>query len=128
VSSLREQREQMAAQAQDREARIELVTYHVTELATLALKPGDFVELTTERQRLSQRGRLAAGVRDIVGLLSDAEGTNAEQAVARASSIARHLQDLDAKIEPIARLIDESLIALREGVEAIERYEAELDA
>ena len=42
--------------------------------------------------------------------------------------IARTLADLDAQFAPMARLIDESLIALREGVEAVERYESGLDA
>jgi DNA repair protein RecN (Recombination protein N) len=128
LSALREERERMAAAANDREARLELLKYHLGELDALALQPHEFEELAAERQRLSQRGRLASGAREIVGLLREAEDANAEHAVARALSIARQLQELDGKLAPIAQLIDESLIALREGVEAVERYETELDA
>jgi DNA repair protein RecN (Recombination protein N) len=43
-------------------------------------------------------------------------------------SVAARLTDLDARFAPIASLVEESLIALREGVDAVERYQADLDA
>ncbi|HVF18110.1 MAG TPA: DNA repair protein RecN [Steroidobacteraceae bacterium] len=128
MSSLRDERDRMAAASQDREARLELLNYHLGELKTLDLKPNEVDELTAERQRLSQRGRLAGGAREIIGLLREVEDVNAEHAVARALSIARSLQDLDPSVAPIAQLINESLIALQEGIDAAERYESELDA
>jgi DNA repair protein RecN (Recombination protein N) len=128
LSELREERDRMRAASQDREARLELLTYHLGELRALDLKENEVDELIAERQRLSQRGRLAGGAREIVQLLREAEDSNAEHAVARALSVARSLQDLDPKVAPIAQLVNESLIALREGVAAVERYESELDA
>jgi DNA repair protein RecN (Recombination protein N) len=128
MSSLREERDRIAAAAHDREARLELLTYHLSELKALDLKPTEVDELAAERQRLSQRGRLAGGAREIIGLLREAEDLNAEHAVARALSVARNLQEFDNKLAPISQLINESLIALREGVEAVQRYESELDA
>lgn len=128
LSALREERDRAAASAQDRDARLELLKYHLTELKALDLKPGEIDELAAERLRLSQRGRLAEGARSIVQLLREAEDSSAEQAVSRALSIARTLNDLDAHFAPITQLIDESLIALREGVESVERYESDLDA
>jgi DNA repair protein RecN (Recombination protein N) len=128
MSGLREERDRMASASQDREARLELLNYHLGELKTLDLKPNEVEELSAERQRLSQRGRLAGGAREIIGLLREGEDVNAEHAVARALSIARTLQELDAKVAPIAQLINESLIALQEGADAAERYESELDA
>jgi DNA repair protein RecN (Recombination protein N) len=128
TSTLRDERDRMRTASQDREARLELLNYHLSELKALDLKSNEVDELSAERQRLSQRGRLASGAREIVELLREAEDVNAEHAVARALSVARSLQDLDAKVAPIAQLVSESLIALREGVEATERYESELDA
>lgn len=128
MTSAREERDRVAAAAADREARLELLQYHLGELKSLGLQANEVVDLTAERQRLSQRGRLAGGAREIVQLLREAEDINAEHAVARALSVARTLQDLDPHVAPIVRLIDESLIAMREGVEAVERYESELDA
>jgi DNA repair protein RecN (Recombination protein N) len=127
-SALREQRDRAAASAQDREARLELLRYHLGELKALDLKPGEIEELSAERQRLSQHGRLASGAREILQLLREADDMNAEHAVSRALTVSRSLTELDARFAPIAKAIDESLIALREGIESAERYEAALEA
>jgi DNA repair protein RecN (Recombination protein N) len=127
-SQIKEERDRAAASAQDREARLELLRYHVGELKALDLKDGEADELSSERQRLSQRGRLASGAREIIQLLREAEEVSAEQAISRALSTARTVSELDPQFVPMTKLIEESLIALREGVEAVERYEADLDA
>ncbi|HEY7643303.1 MAG TPA: DNA repair protein RecN [Steroidobacteraceae bacterium] len=127
-SELREQRDRAAASAQDREARLELLRYHLGELQALDLKAGEIEELMAERQRLSQHGRLASGAREILQLLREAEDMNAEHAVSRALTVARSLAELDGRFVSIAKAVDESLIALREGIESAERYEAGLEA
>lgn len=127
-SELRERRDRAAASAQDREARLELLRYHLNELKALDLRDQEIEELTAERQRLSQHGRLASGAREILQLLREAEDTNAEHAVSRALTISRSLAELDSRFASIAKAIDESLIALREGIESAERYEADLEA
>ena len=127
-SQVKDERDRAAASAQDREARLELLRYHVGELQALDLKAGEVEELAAERQRLSQRGRLASGAREIIQLLREAEDVSAEQAISRALTIARTVGELDAQFVPMAKLIEESLIALREGVESVERYESELEA
>src|SRR5690606_4655006 len=127
-TEVKEERDRAAASAQDREARLELLRYHLSELQTLDLKEGEGEELAIERQRLSQRGRLAEGAREIIQLLREADEVSAEQVISRALTTARHVRDLDPKFAPMAQLIDESLIALREGVESVERYESDLDA
>jgi DNA repair protein RecN (Recombination protein N) len=128
LSILREERDRVNASAQDRDARLELLRYHLSEFQALDLKPGEIEELTCERTRLSQGGRLATGAQEITQLLREAEDVNAEHAVSRALSIARNLREVDARLDPIANTIDESLIALREAVAAIDRYLSELDA
>jgi DNA repair protein RecN (Recombination protein N) len=127
-SQIKEERDRAAASAQDREARLELLRYHVGELKALDLKDGEAAELSVERQRLSQRGRLASGAREIIQLLREAEEVSAEQAISRALSTARTVSELDPQFVPMSKLIEESLITLREGVESVERYESDLDA
>lgn len=127
-SQAKDERDKAAASAQDREARMELLRYHLGELQALDLKAGEGEELAAERQRLSQRGRLASGAREIIQLLREAEDVSAEQAISRALTVARAVGELDPQFVPMAKLIEESLIALREGAEAVERYESDLDA
>lgn len=128
LASLRDERDQALASARDRNSRLEMLRYHLGELEGLDLKAGEIADLTAERTRLSQRGRLADGARNIVQLLRESEDSSAEQSVSRALSIARTLAELDAQFSPIRQTIEESLIALREGVESVERYESSLDA
>jgi DNA repair protein RecN (Recombination protein N) len=128
LSSLKDEFDRANASAQDREARLELLRYHLNELNALDLQSGEIDDLIAERQRLAQRGRLSSGAREIVQLLREAEDSSAEHAIARALTVARSLIEFDSRYEEIARLVDESLIALREGVEAVERYESDLDA
>ena len=128
LSKARAEYEHARASSSDREARLDLLRYHLSELSALDLHPGEIENLSIEQQRLAQRGRLGTGAREIVQLLREAEDMNAEHVIARALGIARNLQELDARYGEIARLIDESLIALREGVDAVERYESDLEA
>src|SRR5690606_12733906 len=122
------ERDRAAASAQDREARLELLKYHLEELSALDPQADEVEALGAERQRLSQRGRLAQGAGEIGQLLREAEDTNAEQALSRAASLARTLADLDPRLAPTAQLLDEALIALRESADNVERYLADLDA
>lgn len=128
LAAIRDERDRASASAADREARLELLKYHLGELKALDVKAGEFEALMSERVRLSQRGKLAENSRHIVQLLREAEDASAEQAVSRALGMARSMNELDARFAPISRLLDESLIALREAVEEVERYESALDA
>ncbi|MET0497922.1 MAG: DNA repair protein RecN [Steroidobacteraceae bacterium] len=128
LAALREEHERATSSAQEREARLELLRYHLGELEALDLKAGEIEELTAERLKLSQRGKLASGARGIAELLRDGEEFTAEQALSKALTVARTLQELDADFAPMVRAIDESLIAMREAVEAVSRYESNLDA
>ncbi|HEX7114930.1 MAG TPA: DNA repair protein RecN [Steroidobacter sp.] len=127
-SQLRDQRDQAIAAAQDRQSRLEMLRYYLAEAQALDLKPGEIEELTAERQRLAQHGRLASGARTILELLREAEDVNAEQALSKALTLARTLAELDARFANIAENVETSLIALREGIEAVEHYQADLEA
>ena len=115
------ERDRAAASAQDREARLELLRYHLRRAARRwTSRPARSTSSTAERQRLSQRGRLAAGAREILQLLREAEDVNAEHAVSRALTVCALAVGARSRASPRSpRLIDECLIALREGVEAV---------
>lgn len=127
-STLRDEHERAATTAHEREARQELLRYHLNELKALDLRAGEVGELSAERLKLSQRGKLAAGARGIAELLRDGEEFTAEQALSKSLGVARNLHELDAGFAPIAQSIDQSLIALREAIDEVSRYEATLDA
>lgn len=128
VKALRQQREATERSAQDRNERLNLLRYHVTELEALAPTAGEVAELTLERQRHTHSGKLAQGARELAVLLREADPGNAEQALSRALQLARQLGQLDPRLAETLKLLDEALIAAREAANAIEHYESALDA
>jgi DNA repair protein RecN (Recombination protein N) len=128
LKSLRDQQAEALNASQDRAARLELLRYHVAELSALDLKPGEIPELQAERQRVAQSGRLAQGAQEALQALRDAEDGSAEQTLSRTLASLRQLTTFDPRLNAIAQTLDESLIALRETVDSISRYESELEA
>ena len=128
LKSLRDQRAAAQAASQDRAARLELLRYHTAELSALDLKAGEVAELIAERQRVAQSGRLVQGAQEALQILRDAEDGSAEHAVARVLANLKQLAGFDTRLNNITQALDESLIALRESIDAIARYEGELEA
>jgi len=128
LKALRDRRANARSASQDRAARIELLRYHVAELAALDLKTSEVPELIAERQRVAQSGRLAQAAQEALQVLRDADDVGAEQAVARTLANLRQLTAVDARLLKIVETLDESLIALRDSIDALSRYESELEA
>src|SRR5688572_3142379 len=82
----RTERDTLAAAAEDRGARLELLRYQVGELEALALGPGEAESLAGERTRLANRGRLAEAVQGALAFCFEGEGADAHALAARAAS------------------------------------------
>jgi len=126
-STLREQREELAASGRDRDARLELLRYQVRELEALGLKPGEVAELMAEQRRLANAGKLAAGARGALDLIYDSESFSAHQAVARAVGQIRPLAAVDGTLESPRELLEQATIALREAADSLRHYLDSMD-
>jgi DNA repair protein RecN (Recombination protein N) len=125
---LHAEREALAAAARDRGARIELLRYQVGELEALGLGPGEAEALVEERNRLANRGRLAAAAQSALALLYEGDGADAHALAARAAQQLRAGSALDGRLETTLALVEESRIALRESGAALAAYLDGLDA
>jgi DNA repair protein RecN (Recombination protein N) len=128
LKTLRTQLAETERSSQDRNERLSLLRYHLTELEALAPQLNEAAELNAERLRHSQSGKLAAGVREMAELLRDSDSSTAEQTLSRALSVARQMGHIDARLTATIQLLDEALIACREAANAVQHYESELDA
>ncbi len=128
LKRLRTQRADTERSAQDRNERLNLLRYHFSELDALAPQVNEVAELTAERQRHAHSGKLALGVRELIELLREADGSNAEQLLSRALTMARPLISIDTTLTAPLQLLDEALIACREAASSLQHYESELDA
>ncbi len=128
LKALRQQKADTERSAQDRNERLSLLRYQLTELDTLAPQADEFPQLTAERQRHTHSGKLAQGVRQLAEMLREADNQNTEQLLSRAVTVARQLESIDSRIHGTLQLLDEALIACREAADGVQRYESELDA
>ena len=117
----------LAAAAEERGARLELLRYQVGELEALALEPGEVESLAEEQARLANRGRLAEGARIALSLAYDAEGGDAHASASRAAGQLRPLADLDPQLAAPLRLLEEAAIALKEAGGELAAYLDGLD-
>ncbi|HEY8266760.1 MAG TPA: DNA repair protein RecN [Steroidobacteraceae bacterium] len=122
------ERDELAAVARDRGARIELLRYQVGELEALGLAAGEAQALVEERNRLANRGRLAESAQGALALCYEGDGTDAHALAARATGMLRGVATLDPRIEPALALVEESLIALGEAGSQLAAYLEGLDA
>jgi DNA repair protein RecN (Recombination protein N) len=118
---------ELEGKARDRDSRIEMLRYQVGELKALDLKGGEVAQLTEERTRHSNRGRLAEAAQAAVGLLYDSDQGNAHATASRALAGIKTLSSVDPRLAKVIPLVDEATIQIREAARELSRYLETLD-
>jgi len=118
---------ELEGKARDRESRIELLRHQVTELKALDLKDGEVAQLSEERTRHSNRGRLAEAAQAAVGLLYDSDQGNAHATASRALAGIKTLSSVDPRLAKVIPMVDEATIQIREAARELSRYLETLD-
>jgi DNA repair protein RecN (Recombination protein N) len=111
----------------DRDARIEMLRFQVSELKALDLKEGEIGRLSEERTRHSNRGRLAEAAQTAVGLLYDSDEGNAHATASRALAGIKTLSGVDPRLAKVVPMVDEATIQIREAARELSRYLETLD-
>ena len=115
-----------AGAAADRAARLDLLSYQVSELAGLALADDELPQLDAEHRRLAGAERLLADTGRVFGLLHEDDDA-IELQLARALNALDGLAPLDPAVAPARELLDGALIQLREAATALRAYRAQVD-
>jgi DNA repair protein RecN (Recombination protein N) len=118
---------ELEGKARDRDSRIELLRFQVGELKALDLKEGEVAQLTEERTRHSNRGRLAEAAQAAVGLLYDSDEGNAHATASRALAGIKTLSGVDPRLAKVIPMVDEATIQIREAARELSRYLETLD-
>jgi DNA repair protein RecN (Recombination protein N) len=119
--------EQTESQLRDRDARLELLRFQLSELTALDLAAGEVEELLGEAARLANGGRLLEGSQLAAQLLYEGDEDTAQARLARAQAALRPLAELDPELAPILPLLDEAAIRVTEAARALARYAGSLD-
>jgi len=118
---------ELEGKAKDRDSRIEMLRFQVSELKALDLKDGEVAQLAEERTRHSNRGRLAEAAQAAVGLLYDSDNGNAHATASRALAGIKTLSGVDPRLAKVVPMVDEATIQIREAARELSRYLETLD-
>jgi DNA repair protein RecN (Recombination protein N) len=111
----------------DRVARLELLRFQINELDALDLGPDEINELSQERLKLQNSGRLAEGVHRALQQIYDSDPTNAQSLLADATRTIDSLSGVDESLQPALNLLQDANIQISETVDLLRRYADDLD-
>jgi DNA repair protein RecN (Recombination protein N) len=112
----------LEGRARDREARLEFLRHQERELHALQLVAREFDELTEERARLANHGRLADGAQAALLQLFEEDAGSAHASVSRALQALKSLAAVDAKLASVATLVGEAGMQIREAARELQHY------
>ncbi|MEO7773920.1 MAG: DNA repair protein RecN [Steroidobacteraceae bacterium] len=118
---------EIESQVRDRDARLELLRYQCQELGALSLQPGEIAELSVERARLGNRGRLASGAQAAVQSLYEADEGSAHASLSHAIAALRPLAEVDPQLAALLPPLEEAAIRIAEAARELGRYADALD-
>jgi DNA repair protein RecN (Recombination protein N) len=113
--------------ADDREARLDLLRYQLTELKAEVTTTAAIEELFVEQKRISARGRLSAAAQTALTAVYEADADSARDLLARASAALRAVGDADPQLAQPMQLLAEATILTDEAGGALRRYLETLD-
>ncbi|HNR23395.1 MAG TPA: DNA repair protein RecN, partial [Steroidobacteraceae bacterium] len=117
----------LESRVRDRDARTELVQFQARELEALDMKEGELAQLTEERSRLANRGRLIEAAQGAITLLYEGEEANAHASTSRALAALKAAGAHDPRLAGIAPMVEDALINLREAARELSQYAEGLD-
>ena len=118
---------ELEAAASDRHSRLDLLRHQLQELEALQLKPGEVEQLVEERGRIVHHGRLVEAAGQALAALYENEGASAHSLIARSISALRIAGGLDARLEPLATLLDEAALRVKDASQSLTQYLDTLD-
>jgi len=129
-SALRARLDELQDAQHGRQARLDLLSFQLTELQTLALQPGEFATLEEERNRLSHADQLRHYAQTGYARLYEADDAACSRLNAVLQDVTR-AQEIDPAFGEAATLLDSALIQAEEAAHALralaDRFDADPD-
>ena len=119
--ALSRQRQEFETNAKNVLLERERLEWQVNELEKLAVKSGEWDEITNEHSRLSHAASLIEGAQEALTLISESESPMLSQLSGLNIKIGK-LVDLDANLKPVLEVLEPARIQLQEAVYALNDY------
>lgn len=111
----------------ERDARLEILRYHLQELDALNLLAGEILQLETEQRRLAHASQLLESCQLLLNQLSEADTHAVADQLTSALRELAGLERLDARLRPLGELLNAALIQVQEASAELRDYVQSLD-
>jgi DNA repair protein RecN (Recombination protein N) len=124
--ALEEDYAHLATAQNERESRLELLRFQLSELQALDLKPGEIAQVEEEHRRLANASRLLESSQAAEQLLYE-DDQAAVNLMSRALTELREMERFDGGVAECAQLLESALIQTREAASELRHYRDRLD-
>jgi DNA repair protein RecN (Recombination protein N) len=119
--------ESLKSAAENRDSRLDLLRYQLSELKAEVTTVAAIEELFVDQKRVAGRSRLAGAARTALTAAYESDGDSAHDLLGRAHTALRNVGDADPQLAPMVKLLAEAIINTREAAEALRHYLDVLD-
>lgn len=126
IDEVAEELQRLDLDDRDREARLDLLRYHLGELQAIRPAAGEGEALEEERRRLASSVELEEGTRSAVSLLYEAEGC-ALDTLARASRMVGEAAELDSRLAGASERLVEAQTLVEDVARELRAYAESVD-
>ena len=119
--ALARQREEFEINAKNVLLERERLEWQVSELEKLAVKPGEWGDISNEHSRLSHAASLIEGAQEALSAISESESPILSQLSSLTQKLGK-LTDVDAALKPVMEALEPAQIQLQEAVYALNDY------
>lgn len=124
---LRHEFEGLQRERQDRDARLDLLRYQVSELEALGLGPDETESLDLEHRRLSHGAELAAGTQEVLNVIYDMDEGSVQEHLGHAIHRLESLERLDPALGESRRMLAEAEIQVQEAADSLRHYLSDVE-
>ena len=126
-SASRRELEALKNAAQNRDARLDLLSYQLRELKAEVTTAAQIEELFADQKRVAARGRLSVAARTALVASYESDGDSAHDLLGKATAALRSVSDIDPDLSEAGKLLGEAAILAQEAAESLRRYLDDLD-
>ncbi len=120
--ALARQREEFERDARNVLLERERLEWQVSELEKLAVRPGEWADISNEHSRLSHAASLIEGAQQALDMLSESESSPILSQLTSIGLKLGKLADIDDKLKPVIDALEPARIQLQEAVYALNDY------
>ncbi len=122
-----QQLKQLQESSKDKNDRLDLLRYQVSELEALSLQPGEFDQLQKEHQILANSDQLSSDANTALNALYDADENSIYSQLSHQARTIESMASADSSLTPALDMLNEALVQVEETSSLLREYQDNLN-